>query len=342
MNSCPLPFTNTPCVTMAHGGGGRQTERLIREIFAPAFGMESGWLNDGVDPGGDGWVVTTDAHVVRPILFPGGDIGSLAANGTCNDLAVAGAEPKWLAVSWILEEGVPLEVVGRVAKSLAAAAAESGARVVAGDTKVIEKSKGDGIFLQSSGFGRRVAKVAPTPRNLAAGQVLVLSGDVARHGMAIQSARDGGLGFASEITSDCCALWPMIKAIYGAGIEPAAMRDCTRGGLATVLCEWAEESGQGMFVREAEVPVAEDVRAACEILGFDPLYIACEGRFLAAVSERDAAAVVAILQKFPVGKSARAIGRITEKNAGMAVAAQAYGTERVLDRLSGEILPRIC
>ncbi len=342
MNSCQIPIDPSLCVTLAHGGGGRLTDRLLRDIFAPAFGLDRSLLNDGAEPGHEGWVITTDAHVVHPLIFPGGDIGCLAAHGTCNDLAMAGASPTWLAVSWILEEGVSIALVDRVAKSLASGARMSGAKVVAGDTKVVERGKGDGIFLQACGFGRRMCAEPPGPWRLAPGQLLVVSGDIARHGAAILSARGGGLGFVGDITSDCGPLWPSVRALFEAGIEPLAMRDCTRGGLATVLAEWAEGSGVGLVVREAEIPVQEAVRGACEVLGLDPLYVACEGRFVAAVEARQADAAVSILRGFAGGEEARVVGEVCEVYAGRAVATQAYGTERVLDRLAGEALPRIC
>ena len=342
MNSCQMPIDPSQCVTLAHGGGGRLTDRLVREIFAPAFGLDRALLNDGAEPGNEGWVITTDAHVVHPLIFPGGDIGCLAAHGTCNDLAMAGAAPAWLAVSWILEEGVSIELVRRVAESLAAGARMSGAKVVAGDTKVVERGKGDGIFLQACGFGKRMCAEAPGPWRLAPGQALVVSGDMARHGAAIMSARGGGLGFAGDITSDCGPLWPLVRALFEAGIEPVAMRDCTRGGLATVLAEWAEGSSVGLVVQEAEIPVLEAVRGACEVLGLDPLYVACEGRFVAAVEAGQAEASVAVLRGIAGGEEARVIGEVSGIYAGRAIASQAYGTQRVLDRLAGEALPRIC
>ena len=327
---------------MAHGGGGRLTDRLVRDIFAPAFCLDQRLLNDGAEPDGDRWVITTDAHVVHPLFFPGGDIGSLAAHGTCNDLAMAGAEPRWLAVSWILEAGISIETVRRVAESLAAGARMSGAKVVAGDTKVVERGRGDGIFLQASGFGRRVCAEAPGPWRLTPGHVLLVNGDIARHGTAIMSVRGGGLGFESDIASDCGPIWPAVKALFDAGIEPAAMRDCTRGGLATVLAEWAEGFPIGLRIREAEIPVQDAVRGACEVLGLDPLYVACEGRFVAAVEARQAAAAISVLRDIGGCEAACVIGEVDEIFPGRAVATQPYGTERVLDRLAGEALPRIC
>jgi hydrogenase expression/formation protein HypE len=342
MNACPIPDENVPCITMAHGGGGRLTERLVRDIFAPALGLDFATLHDGAEPGADQWVMSTDAHVVHPLFFSGGDIGALAAHGTCNDLAMAGAAPRWLTVSWIIEEGLPLDTLRRVATSLQAAARESGARIVAGDTKVVERGKGDGLYLGVSGAGHRQFRERPGPWRIQPGQALLLSGDVARHGVAVMSAREGGLGFSGEIPSDCAALWPLVRALSEAGIEPVCLRDCTRGGLATVLAELSEASGQELVVHEDRVVVREEVRGACELLGLDPLYVANEGCFLAILEEAQAEQAARILRSFPAGQHATVVGRVSTSANGRAIGLQPYGTSRVLDRLAGEPLPRIC
>ncbi|MCX7712731.1 MAG: hydrogenase expression/formation protein HypE [Chthoniobacterales bacterium] len=343
MTSCPLPFEPKDTVTMAHGAGGRHTFRLIQNIFAPAFHLSSSQLSDSAIVGDEEkWAISTDAHVVSPLFFPGGDIGTLAANGTCNDLAMVGAEPKWLAVSWILEEGITFDTLNRISQSLAAAAAQNGATIIAGDTKVVPKGKGDGLYLSSAGFGLHRMPFIPSPSRLKPGLELIISGDIGRHAIAIASLRDNSIGFSAEIASDCCPLWPLVAALLNNSLYPAAMRDCTRGGLATVLAEWAEESNLGMELEEEAVPLLEPVRAACDLLGFDPLYLACEGRFLLAIEKEKVEDTLNLLRQFPDGKMAARIGRVTNANPGRAVARQPYGTERILDRLSGEILPRIC
>lgn len=316
-------------------------QRLLEGIFLPAFGVGMGELGDAVAVGG-GWVLSTDAHVVSPLFFPGGDIGTLAVNGTCNDLAMVGAEPKFLALTWILEEGLDFGVLRRIAESVGKAAEANGVRVIAGDTKVVPRGKCDGLYLSAAGIGMMQMAVLADAKRLEPGMELILSGDVGRHAIAVLSVRDSNFGFVGGVESDCCGLWKMVKGLLEAGVEPIAMRDCTRGGLATVLAEWAEESGFGLEIEEWMVPVIEPVKGVCELMGYDPMYLACEGRFVLAVKREDVERAVEILRSYEEGVFAERIGKVSKKMGGRVVARQRYGTERVLDRLSGEILPRIC
>ena len=339
--NCPLPDPAPSVITMAHGGGGRLSQQLIDTIFAPAFGMTSSQLHDGAELGSGDFVVATDAHVVKPLFFPGGDIGALAAHGSCNDLAMCAAKPLWLAVSFILEEGLSIQTLDTIAQSLAHAAALSGAKVVTGDTKVIESSRGDGLYLSVAAFGKRQTASPVSASDVQEGDVLVINGDVGRHGCAVLSAREG-LGFASDIPSDCAPLWPQVEALLQAEIVPRWMRDCTRGGLATVLAELADAASREIIIEESSVPVCEAVRGACELFGLDPLYVANEGRFVACFAPSDVNRAVAILRGFSNSCEASPIAHVGALGRGRVIARQAYGSSRVLDRLAGEQLPRIC
>lgn len=331
---------------MGHGGGGKLTAQLIDGIFRPAF------ANAALEMQHDGAVVTlpadrmafsTDSYVVSPIFFPGGDIGTLAVTGTCNDLAMCGARPRFLSCGFILEEGLKTEALIAIARSMKASAEEIGVQLVTGDTKVVDKGKGDQMFINTAGIGAVESKGIIGPAALQAGDAILLSGDIGRHGVAILSKREG-LAFESEIVSDCAHLTPAIMALIEAGVELHCLRDLTRGGLSTALVELAEASRLRLVADEEIVPVSDEVRGACEILGLDPMYVANEGRFVACVAAGDAALALDILRGFPVTAGAVIAGEIQPdlRQQGRAIVRTGFGVERIVDRLSGEQLPRIC
>jgi hydrogenase expression/formation protein HypE len=341
---CPIPIHQYPAVLMAHGGGGKLTHQLIEKMFLPLFD------NPILDTRHDGAVFsvgtqrlafTTDSYVVRPIFFPGGDIGSLAINGTVNDLAMCGARPLYLSAGFILEEGLPMETLWKVVSSMKEAARAAGIQLVTGDTKVVERGKGDGIYINTAGIGILENDAVISPAAVQPGDRLLLSGDIGRHGIAIMAAREG-LEFESRIESDCAALWDLVNALLGAGIEIHCMRDLTRGGLASALVEIAEASGFHLRVEESLIPVREDVKGACEILGFDPMYVANEGRFLAFIPGKDANRALEIASSHPLGEGASLIGAVDAKPAGQVSMKSLIGASRIVDMISGEQLPRIC
>lgn len=342
--SCPLPLADYPNVLLAHGGGGRLMHQLIEKLFLPAFGNPLlDQRHDGavIDVGGQRLAFTTDSYVVRPLFFPGGDIGTLAVNGTVNDLAMCAARPRWLSAGFIIEEGLPIETLARVVQSMQQAAAAAGAQLVTGDTKVVDKGKGDGLFVNTAGLGVVEHNLVIAPTRVVPGDVVLLSGDVGRHGMAIMSVREG-LQFESAIESDCAPLTAPILALLDAGIDVHCLRDLTRGGLASALNEIAATAGVQVDIEESAVPVRDDVRGACEILGLDPLYVANEGRFVAFVSEAHAARALAIMGLQPIGAAAAVIGTVSAGTPGLVTLKSRLGVARVLDLLSGEQLPRIC
>jgi hydrogenase expression/formation protein HypE len=332
--ACPLPITDYRHVLMAHGGGGRLMRNLIEQMFARAFRPQSDTDSAVLSAPGTRLAFTTDSFVVRPLFFPGGDIGSLAVHGTVNDLAMSGATPHYLAAGFILEEGLPFETLWRIVQSMAAAAEAAGVRIVTGDTKVVERGHADGLYINTSGIGFFEHDLVMEPRAVRPGDAIVVSGDIARHGMAILSAREG-LEFESAITSDSAAVNGEVAALWRAGLELHCLRDLTRGGLATALVEIAGSAGLEFEIDEPLVEVREDVRAACEILGFDPLYVANEGRFVAFLPASQCARALKLLP------AARRIGTVDDGPAGV-VARSALGGTRILDLLSGEQLPRIC
>ena len=343
--SCPAPVTGHTEIQLAHGGGGRLTQQLIERIFEPAFANPAlAAHHDGAllpVPPGVRLAFTTDSHVVSPLFFPGGDIGRLAVFGTVNDLAMCGARPRWLSAAFVLEEGLPLETLERVVRSMGDAARTAGVAIVTGDTKVVERGKGDGLYVNTAGIGTIEHALAVEPAAVRTGDVVVLSGDIGRHGMAILAQREG-LAFESAIESDCAALWPAVEALFAAGIDVHCLRDLTRGGLATAVIEIAETARLAVALEESAVPVSEPVRGACEILGLDPFYVANEGRFVAFVPDAQAERTLAILQRFaPEGGAAR-IGEVRAAPAGEVTLRSVVGVGRILDRLSGEQLPRIC
>jgi hydrogenase expression/formation protein HypE len=284
---------------------------------------------------------TTDSYVVRPIFFPGGDIGDLAVNGTVNDLAMCGAQPLYLSAGFILEEGLPMESLWRVVRSMRRAAAAAGVQLVTGDTKVVDKGKGDGIFINTAGIGVVEHNLTISPKAVRPGDAVLLNGDIGRHGIAIMAVREG-LEFESAIESDTAPLNGIVSDLIKAGVEIHCLRDITRGGIASTFNEIAAASGVNIAMDEAAIPVREDVRGACEILGFDPLYVANEGRFAAFVAAKDAARALAVFRAHPLGKDAAIIGTVTAAPAGLVTMKSRIGATRIVDMLSGEQLPRIC
>lgn len=342
--ACPLPLDDDSVVQMAHGGGGRKMANLIERLFLPAFDSPAlSALGDGavIDVGRERLAFTTDTFVVSPPFFPGGDIGSLAVHGTANDLAVCGAEPIGFSVGLVLEEGFPVESLRRIVASLAGASGTVGAPILTGDTKVVERGKGDGIYINTSGIGRVRLGVNVAPDRAAPGDVILVSGPVGDHGIAVMAARNG-IELETTLLSDSAPVLPLVRALLDVAPDTKVMRDPTRGGLATALCEIAIASHAGICIDEAHVPVRREVQAACEVLGFDPFYVACEGRFLAIVPPTRADAGLAALRAVPGGAEACRIGEVTAENAGRVVLRTRIGTYRRLDRLSGEQLPRIC
>jgi hydrogenase expression/formation protein HypE len=341
--SCPVmrPFGDR--ILLAHGGGGRLMHQLIANVFLPEFTsapLEA--QHDGALLSVDGLrlAFTTDSYVVRPLEFPGGNIGDLAVYGTVNDLAMCGARPLYLSAGFILEEGLEIEVLRRVVRSMREAAARAGVTLVTGDTKVVDKGKGDGVFINTAGIGVVEAPSEISPASVRAGDAVIVSGDLGAHGVAVLSVREG-LEFASPVVSDTAPLWEPVQALLAAGIEVHCLRDLTRGGLASALNEIAA-AGVGIEIREAVVPVSEPVQGACEILGLDPLYVANEGRFVAFLPERDAGRALEVLRALRVAAAAARIGAVTEGPRGLVTLASRIGGHRVLDLLSGEQLPRIC
>jgi hydrogenase expression/formation protein HypE len=343
--TCPAPLPHEDHIVLGHGSGGSLTHRLVRRLFLEAFDHPE--LQRGDDaavlpiPAGGRLAVTTDAHIVAPLFFPGGDIGRLAVCGTVNDLAVMGAHPLWLTASFILEEGLEVDVLRRVVASMRQAAQEAGVAIVAGDTKVAERGKADGVFIQTSGVG-----VVPHGRDVGgararAGDVVLVSGPLGDHGLAVLAAR-GQLGFAVEVASDVAPLNGLVEALFECGAEVHVLRDPTRGGLATTLNEIARQSGVTITLEELDLPVREAVVSACELLGFDPLYVANEGRVAAVVAEESAEPALAALRAHPLGREARRIGVVEAGPAGRVRMRTRLGTMRVVDMLSGEMLPRIC
>ena len=336
--TCPLPNLAPDRVLLAHGGGGRLTHQLLEKLFLPEF------ANPALEARHDGALLrvgslrlafTTDSYVVRPLIFPGGNIGDLAVYGTVNDLAMCGARPLYLSAGFILEEGLEMEILRTVVRSMQQAARRAGVALVTGDTKVVDKGKGDGIFINTSGIGVIESPLEISPAAVRAGDAIIVSGDLGSHGVAILSVREG-LEFEAPIRSDLAPLWEPVEALLAAGLELHCLRDLTRGGLASALNEIAGTAGLAMHIQEAAVPVTEVVQGACEILGLDPLYVANEGRFIAILPERDAARALETLPQ-----TAR-IGTVTESPRGVVSLESRIGGHRVLDMLSGEQLPRIC
>ena len=344
LGSCPLPLTQQEHIVLGHGSGGKLSAQLIESVFLPAFSNPT--LNKLDDQAvlqinGSRLAFTTDAFVVTPLFFPGGDIGRLAINGTVNDLAMSGARPLYLAAAFILEEGLSTAELRRIVHSMSECARDAGVQLVAGDTKVVNRGKGDKIFISTTGIG-----IIEKPVNISAdravpGDKIILSGYIGDHGMAILSQREN-LEFEGIIESDCAALHQLVNEMLQASLDIHVLRDPTRGGVATVLNEIAHRSKTGMLLRETEIPVRDTVRGACEILGLDPMYVANEGKLVAIVPAKDADAIVARMHENPLGRDARVIGEVVREHPGMVLMQTEIGGTRVVDTLFGEQLPRIC
>jgi hydrogenase expression/formation protein HypE len=342
---CPIPISEYPTITLAHGGGGRLTHMLIERMFAPAFGNPTlNVLHDGailsVESGR--LAFTTDSFVVSPLFFPGGDIGSLAIYGTVNDLAMCGARPLALSCGFILEEGLPMQDLWRIVQSMKQAAEMVGVPVVTGDTKVVDRGKGDGIFINTTGIGVVPRGVNVSPTRAQPGDVVLINGEIAMHGIAIMSVREG-LEFETALQSDSAPLHDLATAVLDvAGDKVHVLRDPTRGGLASTLNEIAAQAQVGIRLDETAIPIGDAVRGACEILGFDPLYVANEGKVLAIVAREAADAVLAAMRAHPLGRDAAIIGEVISEQRGRVVLRSRIGGLRIVDMLSGEQLPRIC
>jgi hydrogenase expression/formation protein HypE len=341
--SCPLPITQHKTIVLGHGSGGRLTAQLVRDFFLPAFDNPVlRKLDDQavVDVGASRIALTTDSFVVTPLFFPGGDIGHLAVNGTVNDLAMSGARPLFLSAAFIMEEGLPLEDLSRIVQSMSAAAAAAGVSIVTGDTKVVNRGSADKLFITTAGIG-----LVPDGRTISAsnakpGDVIIVSGTIGDHGMAVWSKREG-LEFEGAILSDTAPLNALVEAMTAAG-EVHVLRDPTRGGLATSLCEIAASSQMGIEVDANSIPVREDVKAACETLGMDPLFVANEGKLVAMVAETSADAVLRAMRSVPQGQDACIIGRVVPGHPAMVLLKTEIGGSRILDLPFVEQLPRIC
>ncbi len=341
--SCPVPITQHKTIVLGHGSGGRLTAQLVRDFFLPAFDNPAlRKLDDQavLEVGTSRIALTTDSFVVTPLFFPGGDIGNLAVNGTVNDLAMSGARPLFLSAAFIMEEGLPLEDLARITQSMAAAAAEAGVAIVTGDTKVVNRGSADKLFITTAGVGLVPENVSISASNAQPGDMIIVSGTIGDHGMAVWSKREG-LEFEGAILSDTAPLNELVEAMTGAGTVHT-LRDPTRGGLGTSLCEIAASSSIGIEIDANAIPVREDVKAACETLGMDPLFVANEGKLVAMVSPGTADAVLQAMRNVPQGRDARIIGRVVEAHPKMAILKTEIGGSRVLDLPFVEQLPRIC
>ncbi len=342
---CAPPLPHNEQIVMGHGAGGRMSHQLIQKAFLPAF--QNPALNAGddaalVEPGlRQRLSISTDAHVVFPLFFPGGDIGKLAVCGTVNDVAMLGAKPLYLTAGFILEEGLQMDTLQRVIESMRLAAEEAGVQIVAGDTKVVQRGKADGIYITTAGVGVVHEGVSVSGANAKAGDVIILSGSLGDHGIAVLGAR-GELGFQSSIQSDVAPLNHLIEAMLEASPNIHVLRDPTRGGLATTLNEIAAQSKVGIVLQEQTIPVHPEVNAACEMLGFDPLYIANEGKLVCFVPREDAEKVLAVMKRTRYGEGSVIIGEVAEAPKGRVLLKTALGSTRVVDMLAGEMLPRIC
>ncbi len=347
--TCPLPLQNYPTIVMGHGSGGKMMSDLIRHMFLPPL------ENETLNQLGDSAVLeldqnrdtatrvafSTDSFVVNPLIFPGGNIGELAVYGTVNDLAMTGARPLFLSAGFILEEGLPMETLGEITNAFAAACQVAEVQVVTGDTKVVNKGHGDGLYINTTGIGLIPSEVTIAPRNAQVGDAVIVSGTVGDHGMAIMSVREG-LEFETRIVSDTAPLHELVETMLAASNEIHCLRDATRGGLAAALNELASASRVGINFEEGLVPLRPAVKAACEMLGMDPFFVANEGKLVAIVNGEVAEEVLAAMHSHPLGKDAALIGHVVEERPGMVLANTAIGGSRVVDLPAGELLPRIC
>lgn len=342
--SCPAPLPARETVLLGHGSGGKLTAELMRDIFLPAFTspvlarMED---QATLEISGLRLAFTTDTFVVKPVFFPGGDIGSLAVYGTINDLAVGGAQPLFLSVAFLLEEGFPLADLRRITQSMADAADDAGVSIVTGDTKVVEKGSGDGIYINTAGIGTVPAGLHLSAANARQGDAVILSGPIGNHGIAILTQREG-LQLESKVESDSAPLHTLTDAILRVTTEVRVMRDPTRGGLASALNEIAAQSRVGIVIEEEAIAVHDAVRGACELFGLDPLYVANEGKLVAIVPGAAAFGVVKAMRAHPLGREAAVIGQVTGREPGLVTMRTAFGTTRIVDLLPGDQLPRIC
>jgi hydrogenase expression/formation protein HypE len=341
--TCPVPLSPKDTVVLGHGSGGRLSHDLLKRLFLPELGKAAPRALDDsavLIVGGEKLAITTDSHVVAPLFFPGGDIGRLAVCGTVNDLAMAGAKPIALTCGFVIEEGLSFDVLQRVVQSMRDAAAEAGVYIAAGDTKVVQKGGADKLFINTSGLGKVPAGVDISGTNAKPGDALIISGSLGDHGIAVLSAREG-LGFETNLVSDVAPLNHLVEAMLGAG-EVHVLRDPTRGGLATTLNEIAEQSGVVIELNEQAIPVKPQVRAACELLGFDPLYVASEGKLVAFVKVEDAGKILAAMKLTQYGEAAQIIGSVISRGEPRVRLKTAIGGTRLVDMLPGEMLPRIC
>lgn len=345
---CPAPLRTHERIVLGHGGGGAMSAELVEHLFVPSFGAAAAGARETdaalLQVGAERLALSTDTYVVRPLFFPGGSIGDLAVNGTVNDLAMMGAAPLALSAAFVLEEGLELVVLARVARDMGAAAGAAGVELLTGDTKVVESGHGDGVYVNTAGIGRVREGVDVRPQRAAEGDVVIVSGPVGMHGIAVMSVREG-LQFGTELCSDTAPLAGLVDAMIDACPDPAdvhVMRDPTRGGVAAVLCELAESAGVGVEIDELAVPVPAEVDAACELLGLDPLQVASEGRLIAFVAPAASEAVLGAMRSRADGARAAAIGRVVAAHPGTVTARTRLGATRILDRPIGEQLPRIC
>ncbi|MDM8528099.1 hydrogenase expression/formation protein HypE [Anaerolineales bacterium HSG24] len=343
---CPLPLRDQPNIIMGHGGGGKLSAELVEHLFLPAF------KNDTLDNLSDSAIInlpnvgarlafSTDSYVVQPLFFPGGNIGELAVHGTVNDIAMSGAQPLYLSTGFIIEEGMPLEQLGQIVESMAVAARQTGVTIVTGDTKVVDKGHGDGLYINTAGFGLIPEGVTIGPHKAQLGDVVLVSGEIGVHGIAIMSVREG-LTFETVIESDTAPLHGLVADMLAVSNQIHALRDPTRGGVASALNEIAAASQVGIVLDERNLPISPPVRAACEILGLDPLYVANEGKLIAIVPAEMAEPILECMRQHPYGQQATIIGQVTADHSGLVVAKTGIGGTRIVDMQVGEQLPRIC
>lgn len=342
--TCPIPKSEYDKILLAHGGGGTLSNQLISKMFLPQFDNEL--LNAQHDSaiftvGKNKFAFTTDSYVIQPIFFPGGNIGDLAVNGTINDLAVSGAKPLYISAAFIIEEGLPIEDLWKIVLSMKEAAKKAGVLIVTGDTKVVERGKGDKIFINTSGIGIVEDGIDISPKNCKEGDVIIINGSIADHGVAIMSAREG-LTFETEIVSDTAPLNDLLRSVLSVSKNVHVMRDPTRGGIASTLKEIALSAQVGIEIDESKILIKEEVKGVCEILGFDPLYIANEGKVLLFVAKEDAEKILESMKEHPLGLESHIIGEVTSKHPGIVIMKTIIGSTRVVEMLTGEQLPRIC
>ncbi len=340
--TCPIPISEYDTITIAHGGGGTLMHQLIQKMFLSQFD------NPYINLQHDGAILefenkkiafSTDTYVVQPIFFPGGDIGELSVYGTVNDLAMCGAKPRFISLGFVLEEGLKVEELWRIVLSIQKAAKRCGVKIVTGDTKVVERGKADKIFINTTGVGEIISEISPF--NCKVGDDIIISGDIGEHGIAIMAAR-GGLNFETSIKSDTAPLNHLIEKLLRNSQNIHVLRDPTRGGVASTLNEIAESANVGIEIYEDKLPIGDQVRAACEILGFDPLYVANEGKFIAFVDPNDSEKILQIIQSDPLGKNAQIIGKVVANHKKTVIMKTSIGSNRIVDMISGEQLPRIC